>query len=94
MAMFFFFGNYSLESAKGISAERTEKAGSLMKKFGGDVKSIYALMGEKDLVIIADFPGIGEAMKASLAITRLTGISFSTSPAISVEKFDKMVGDL
>ena len=94
MAMFFFFGKYSLESAKGISVERTGKAENLMKKFGGDVKSVYALMGEKDLVIIADFPGIEEAMKASMAITKLTGISFSTSPAISVERFDKMVGDL
>lgn len=94
MAVFLLFGKYSPESVKGMSAERTEKAGDLMKKFGGTVKSVYALMGENDLVVIAEFPGIEEAMKGSLAVSKLTGISFSTSPAVPVEDFDRMIDEL
>jgi len=43
---------------------------------------------------LVDFPGTEEAMKASIALSRLTDISFSTFPAVSVEKFDEMVREL
>jgi uncharacterized protein with GYD domain len=94
MATFFMFGSYSAEALKGISAERTEKANNIIQKLGGKLKSIYALLGEKDLVIIVEFPGIEEAIKASIAINRLTGISFSTSQAVSVEEFDKIIAEI
>ena len=94
MKTFFMFGNYSLEALKEMSAERTDKAESLIKKFGGEVKSIYALLGEHDLVIIADFPEIEQAMKASVALCKLTGVSFNTSPAVTVEDFDKMMSEV
>ena len=94
MATFFMLGKYSAEAVKQISAERTSKAASLIEKFGGRVNSMYALLGEYDLVLIVDFPGMQEAMKASLALTQLTGISFSTSAAITVESFDEMVAGM
>ena len=50
-------------------------------------------MGEHDLVLIAELPGIQETIKASLALHKLTGISFSTSPAITVEQFDKIAAE-
>ena len=65
----------------------------MVKKAGGELKSAYALMGEHDLVLIAELPGIQEAIKASLALHKLTGISFSTSPAITVEQFDKIAAE-
>ena len=91
MPAFFMFGKYSSEALKEISPERTKKVASLIEKFGGKVNSIYALLGEYDLVLIADFPGMQEVMKASVALNRLTGISFSTSPAVTVEEFDKLI---
>jgi uncharacterized protein with GYD domain len=94
MATFIMCGKYSQEGIKGISAERTKKANSLVKKFGGEVKAIYALLGEKDLLIIITFPGLAEAMKASVALSKLTGISFTTSPAVTVEEFDKMMAEI
>ena len=94
MSTFFMFGKYSSKAVKEVSAERTSKATSLMEKFGGRVNSMYALLGEHDLVLIVDFPGVQEAMKASLALTQLTGIAFSTSPAMTVESFDKMVAEM
>lgn len=94
MPTFFMFGKYSSEAVKEISAERTRKVISLVEKLGGKVNSMYALLGEYDLVFIVDFPGTQEAMKASVGLTKLTGISFSTSPAVTVEHFDKMIAEM
>ncbi len=94
MATFFMFGKYSPEALKEMSAERTDKAVSLIKKFGGEVNSMYALLGEQDLVLIADFPELEQAIKASVALTKMTGVSFTSSPAVPVEEFDKMIAGI
>jgi len=90
MATFFMFGKYSSEAAKTISAERTEKAREAIEKLGGEVKEIYILLGEYDLVIIAELPRMAEAMQASIALKRLTDISFFTAAAMPVDEFDEM----
>jgi len=94
MATFIMLGKYTSESLKTISMERTDQAVYLIKKCGGKVKSIYALLGEHDLIIIADYPGVEQAMKASIALNKLTGIAFTTSQAISVEEFDKIITEI
>jgi uncharacterized protein with GYD domain len=91
MSTFFMFGRYSSEAIKGISPKRTKKAETLIKKFEGKIVSMYALLGERDLVVIATFPGVEQAMKASVALGKMTGITFTTLPAVQVEKFDKLM---
>ena len=93
MATFFMFGKYSPGAIKEISAKRTEKANGIINKYGGTLKSSYALLGDKDLVLIVDLPGVEEAMKTSIAIHKLTGISFTTSEAVPVEDFDRLAAD-
>jgi len=94
MATFFMFGRYSSEALKEMGAGRTDKATGLIKRLGGEINSIYALLGEQDLVLIVNFPGVEQAMKASVALSKMTGISFTTSPAVSVEDFDKMMAEV
>lgn len=94
MATFILFGKYSHDALQGISADRTNKATDLVKKFGGTVKSMYALLGERDLLFVLEFPDVGQAMKASVALSRLTGISFSTSPAVPVDEFDALMKEI
>jgi len=94
MATFFMFGKYSSEAAKKISAERTEKAREAIEKLGGEVKEIYVLLGEYDLVIIAELPRMAEAMQASIALKRLTDISFFTAAAMPVDEFDEMADQM
>ena len=94
MATFFMFGKYSSEAAKRISAERTEKAREAIEKLGGQVREIYVLLGEYDLVIIADLPRMAEAMQASIALKRLTDISFFTAAALPVDEFDAMADQM
>jgi uncharacterized protein with GYD domain len=52
---------------------------------------MYALLGVHDLLFIFDFPGVEDAMKASVALAKMTGISFTTDPALTVAEFDKMM---
>ena len=58
------------------------------------MEAMYATLGPNDLVMVADFPGTSEAMKASIALMKLTGIAFSTSPAVTVDVFDKLLADV
>jgi len=91
MAKFFMYGKYSKEAMEGISADRTKKALDAIAKVGGKVDSMYALLGKYDIVLIADFPGVAEVMKASIALNKLTNIAFTSFPAITMEEFDKVI---
>ncbi|OGX39210.1 MAG: hypothetical protein A3D87_07725 [Omnitrophica WOR_2 bacterium RIFCSPHIGHO2_02_FULL_50_17] len=91
MTTFFMFGKYSQEALKKISADRTRKAVHQIQKLGGTVKSVYALLGENDLVFIVNLPSAAQATIASIALARLTGISFKTSTAIPVNEFDTLM---
>ena len=93
MPIFMMFGKYSSEALKGISPERTDKAVELIKQNGGKVISMYAVLGEHDLVFTLDFPDMEKALAVSVALNKLTGISFTTSPVVEVEKFDKLMAE-
>ena len=88
------FGKYSSESLKKISPDRTRKAINTIQKFGGRVKSVYALLGNNDLVFIVNLPGPAQATMVSIALTKMTGITFTTETAIPVEEFDKLAHEL
>lgn len=90
METFFLFGNYTKDALNKISEDRTRKAFSVIQKLGGRVKSAYALLGDNDLVVIVNLPNAAQATLASIALTKLTGITFKTSPAIPVDQFDKL----
>ncbi|MCM8791815.1 MAG: GYD domain-containing protein [Candidatus Omnitrophica bacterium] len=89
---FLMLGKYSLEAIKGIKKERTRKVISLIEEKNGKIESMFALLGSYDLAFLVDFPSVKEAISTSVEITRRTGISFNSLPAITVEEFDKLVG--
>jgi uncharacterized protein with GYD domain len=90
MATYLMFGKYSKDSIGQISAARTKSAAAAIGDCGGQLKSGYALLGEKDLVLIAELPSTEAAMKASVALSKLLGIGFTTAPAVTVDEFDKL----
>lgn len=94
MATFVMFGKYSHEAIKQISAARTEQTVKLAERFQGSIKAMYALLGEHDLLFIVDLPGPELAMQFSVALAKATGISFVTSPAVTVEEFDRLTTGL
>jgi uncharacterized protein with GYD domain len=94
MGTFFMFGRYSTDSIKDISARRTNKAKELIGELGGNLISGYALLGDVDLVLIVEFPGKEEAIKASVALSKMLEIGFTTAPAVTVEEFDTLISEL
>ena len=94
MAIFLMFGRYTSEATKDISLDRTVKARELIMKNEGKIISMYAVMGEHDLVFTIDFPDASKAMAASAALHKLTGIHFATSPVVDVGQFDILIGEV
>jgi uncharacterized protein with GYD domain len=94
MATFLMFGKYSADAVKKISADRTEKSMQLAKKFKGEIKAMFAVLGKYDLLLIGDFPGVDKAMQFSVALSKLTGIAFTSFPAVTVAEFDKLMAEV
>jgi uncharacterized protein with GYD domain len=91
MATYIMFGKYSQDSIKQISKKRTDKAKELIKKNGGEIKSGYALLGKTDLVLIVELPDSEQALRTSVALSKMLGISFTSAPAVSMDTFDKLM---
>lgn len=94
MATFIMFGKYTSEALQQISAARTAQAKELIQRYGGSVEAIYATLGANDLICIVRMPGIDEAIKASVALSKMSGIAFSTTPAVPAEQFDRLMSEL
>jgi uncharacterized protein with GYD domain len=73
---------------------RTVQAREVIAQNGGKVISMYAVMGDHDLVFTVDFDNADKAMATSVALYKLTGIHFTTSPVVDVEQFDKLIGEV
>lgn len=91
MNTYLMFGKYSAEALKGMSSKRTGEAHKLIFENGGEIVSQYSLLGDYDLLFIINFPSIDEVIKTSVSLSQLTGISFKSIPAITVEQFDKII---
>jgi len=94
MPIFMMFGKYTKEALRNASPERTTEAVEIIKRNGGKVVSMYAVAGEHDLVFTLDLPDMEKAMATSVALHQLTGISFSTSPVVEVEQFDRLLAEV
>jgi len=84
------FGTYTAAAEKKISSKRTKHANAVIKELGGKVLAEYVMLGKPDLLLIVELPSIDAVIKASVELTELTGISFTTEPALPVAKFDKL----
>jgi hypothetical protein len=87
MKVFIILGKSSAKELEEISRKYKVEILSVVKSFGGDVKAMYGMLREKYLFGIFAFPGIKRAEEASLALSKLTGISFRILPAISLNGF-------
>ena len=91
MNTYIMMGKYSLDAIAKINPTRTKKGEEIIAACQGKLKSGYAMLGEKDLILITEFPSTEKAIKASSTLSKELGIGFTTSPAISFEEFDKVI---
>jgi len=94
MPIFMMFGKYNQDSLEGMSPERTKKAVQLIEQNSGKVISMYAVQKNHDLIFTLEFPSIEKALATSVALSMLTGISFTTSPVVDVENFDRLISEM
>lgn len=90
MATYLMFGTYSPESLKAVTEARGHEAIALIEKCGGQYKTGYALLGGVDIVVVVDLPDNARAIQASVALSKLLGVSFRTAPAVDIFEFDKL----
>lgn len=92
MATYLMFGSYSPDSLKEAGAKRTDDALKIIHEYGGEYMGGYAVLGgDADLVVIVDLPDAEHALQTSVALTKFLGISFRTTPALTIEDFDKLM---
>ncbi len=91
MALYLMLGNYTNPSVHAINAARTKEAVGIIEKNDGQVVSMYAMLGQFDIVLIVNLPGNREAMEVSVGLAKVTGIHFNTGPVIPIDRFDGMM---
>ena len=94
MQTYYMLGTYPPGAVKHISALRTDECGRIIEGLGGEIILLDALLGLYDLAFITKFADNTAALKASLALEKVTGINFITMPAISVADFDQLAVEL
>ncbi|GAK57407.1 hypothetical protein U27_04374 [Candidatus Vecturithrix granuli] len=82
---------YSAEGVKGISAARTAEAKEAIKRAGGKYIAGYDLLGMYDAMIIAEYPDPKAALKASMELNKLIGVSSRTMLALPINDDDEDV---
>lgn len=64
-----------------------------IQRFGGDVVSAYAVLGEHDFQFTYDAPGAEAGMKIAVAIDRY-GLDTRTHQLIGVERMGELTDDI
>lgn len=80
---------YTSEGVKGISAARTAEAKEAIKRAGGKFVAGYELLGIYDAMIIAEYPDERAAIKSTIELNKLIGVSSDTMIAIPIDEFDQ-----
>jgi hypothetical protein len=85
MGTFFIFGKASPKEFKEIGLKYGAETVRLVRNLGGDIRSMGMMLGGNNLFIILSFPGPKEALKAAIALSKMTGISFQTVPTVPID---------
>ena len=91
MQTYLMLGKYTTESLRDISAARTDNAVKAIQQLGGEILLMHALLGPYDIAALVHFPNNVDAVLGSVAVSRMTGISFTTLPAVPVPDFDREI---
>ena len=90
MSKFLMCGSCPPEALKEVGVGYKEKVAEVINEFKGTVDAVYSTLGEYDLIVFADLPDVESAMNISIELNKLTGITFSTSPAVELHELLKL----
>lgn len=95
MPKFLIQASYTTEGVKGLKAgggtSRREVIERSAKSVGGTLESLYFAFGDRDVVVIADFPDNASAAALALAVGASGAVHLSTTPLLTPEEIDRAV---
>jgi uncharacterized protein with GYD domain len=84
--------SYTTEGAKGLvkdgASARQAAAKKLIESAGGSIEAFYYVLGDMDVVIIADMPDSSTAAAVSLTVAAAGGVRLSTTPLLTTQEMD------
>lgn len=86
MPKFLMCGSCPPEALREVGVGYKEKVEEVIGEYNGRIDAMYSTLGEYDLILFADLPDIESVMNVSMELNKLTGIAFSSSPAVELEK--------
>lgn len=94
MHTYLMFGKRSAHAPHNLNNWRTEVGRRIIGDLGGTLTDGYALLGEYDLCLIAQFPRMADAMRAAVALSKATDMSFRTCAATSLDELDEVIAEI
>ena len=96
MATYISFIQYTQQGLQKIkdSPGRLDQARKAYEAAGGKLKDFYLVMGEYDIVVVADLPNDDAAAKLALSLGAAGNIRTRTSRAFTEAEFRKLVSSL
>jgi len=79
---------------KGGGPERFEKVKSIVADEKGRILHIYGLLGEYDVLSVAEFPDNRAAMRAALRVGNLINAQTNTLAAVEGDDFLQILGEM
>ncbi len=76
------------------SPNRLDEAKKAFQAFGAELKEFYLVMGQYDMVVIAESPDDETAAKLALAIGSQGAISTETLRAFTEDEYRKIIAEL
>jgi len=58
MATYIMIGKYSIDAIGKISPTRTKNAKAIISDSGGELKAGYAMLGQKDILLVVEYPNV------------------------------------
>lgn len=85
------FGKYPANVGRQINNPLSSSIAGVIGDCGGKLEGGYSLLGDQDLLLMAQFASTAAAMKASVKLSQTLGVGFTTAPAISLAEFDQLM---
>ena len=96
MATYIVFADYTEQGLANIkqSPDRLDAVRKLVADHGGEIKSIYLMMGEHDIMTVMEAPNDDTAAKLLLTISAEGNIRTKSYKAFTEDEFRSIVGSL
>jgi uncharacterized protein with GYD domain len=92
MAKYLVRASYTTEGARGLikdgASGREAAARKLIESVCGSIESFYYVLGDTDLILIANIPDLSTAAAISLTVAAAGGVRLSTTPLLTTQEMD------